>query len=84
MNVTVAIPDELVMNERNMSRELLIAYALEQLRLENISVGRLAEILDLSIDQAYGLIKERRIPSPYGLEDLERDRKTIEKLFPKC
>lgn len=84
MNVAVTIPDELVTNAQGLSREILEAYTIEKYRLEEISFGRLREILNLSVDEANILLKERRVPSQYDQEYLERDQRTIESLLRKC
>lgn len=86
MKVTVSIPDGFIppfRSEDELAREMLEAYAIENYRQEKISLGRLAEILDLSIDQANMLLKDRNVPNPYDKEDMERDLQTIELLFNK-
>ncbi|HQZ97886.1 MAG TPA: UPF0175 family protein [Pyrinomonadaceae bacterium] len=83
MTVAVTIPDELVTDAQGLSRDLLEAYTIEKFRLEEISLGRLREVLGLSIDEANILLKERRLPSQFDREYLERDRQTIESLLRK-
>lgn len=86
MEVTVSIPDELVPPGEipaDLSRHVLEAYAIENYRQEKISLGRLAEILDLSIDRANAFLKEHNVPNPYDLEDMERDLRTLDLLFSK-
>ena len=84
MEVAVTIPDKFVENRAGISREMLESYAAENLRLGRLSLGQFAELLDFSIDEAHAFVKERRIPSPYDLIDLERDRMTVETLLGKC
>lgn len=84
--MTVSIPDRFIPPHRSdddLAREMLEAYAIENYRQENISLGRLAEILDLSIDQANALLKERNVPNPYDKDDMARDLRTIELLLNK-
>ena len=84
MEVTVSIPDRFIppnSSDDDLAREMLEAYAIENYRQENISLGRLRELLDLSIDEANLLLKKHNVPNPYNKEDMERDRRTIELLF---
>ena len=86
MEITVSIPESLVppySTDDDLAREMLEAYALENYRQEKISLGRLAELLDLSIDEANGLLKRHNVPSSYGREDMERDLKTLEMFLEK-
>lgn len=84
MNVMVSIPDDFVPASSvgpDLSRQMLEAYAVENYRLERMSLGKIAELLGLSIDQTNAFLKERKIPLNYGLEDLERDRRTMEEFL---
>lgn len=84
MEITVSIPDRFLpphTNEEDLARQLLEAYAIENYRQETISLGRLAQILDLSIDGANGLLKKYNVPSLYDQEDMERDRRTLKMLL---
>ena len=86
MEVTVSIPDGFVpacSSDNDLARQMLEAYAIENYRQEMISLGRLAEILDLSIDEANALLKKHKVPVLYDLDDMERDRRTAELLFNK-
>ena len=86
MEITVSIPDGFIpaySSDDDLARQMLEAYAIENYRNENISLGRLAEILDLSIDEAHGFLKRHNVPSNYDLEDLARDRKTLELFLKK-
>lgn len=81
MEITVSIPDSLVPAGETkdiLARKVLEAYAIQNYRQEMISLGRLAEILDMSIDEANGFLKEHNVPSNYNLDDLVRDRRTLE------
>lgn len=86
MEITVSIPESFVpvySNNDELAREMLEAYTIENYRLEKISVGKLREILDLSVDEANILLKEHRVPLNYTREDLERDSRTVEMFLKK-
>jgi len=86
MEVTVSIPDGFIpsyTSDDDLARQMLEAYAIENYRQETISLGRLAEILDLSIDQAHAFLNRHNVPRKYDSEDMERDQRTIEILLQK-
>ncbi len=86
MQITVSIPDGFIppySGDDDLACQMLEAYAIENYRQEIISLGRLAEILGLSIDEANGLLKMHNVPLLYNQDDMERDRRTIELLFNK-
>jgi predicted HTH domain antitoxin len=58
MNLTLTIPETIFEQSGDqIARELLERAALEAFRTGPISLGRLAEILDLTIDEANGFLK---------------------------
>jgi len=86
MEVIVSVPDKLVesLGERpNLSRRMLEAFAIESYRSERLSLGQVAELLDISIDEANAFLKKRGVPLNYDFEDMERDEKAIETLLRK-
>ena len=86
MEITVSIPDKFVpLSEASgdVSRQMLEAYAIENYRQEKMSLGRVAELLELSIDETHAFLKEHNVPLNYDLEDLIRDRRTIEMFLKK-
>ena len=86
MEITVSIPDSFVplpFEGEDLSRQMLEAYAIENYRLGKISVGKLREILDLSVDEASILLEEHRVPVDYTLEDLAADGRTVEMFLKK-
>lgn len=85
MEVTVSIPDKFipVFEQNDVSRQMLEAYAIESYRQEKMSLGQIAELLGFSIDEANAFLKEHNIPLNYDLEDLERDRQSVELFFAK-
>lgn len=81
MEVTVNIPDKFVppsVPDDELSRDLLEAYAIENYRNENLSLGQVAELLDLSIDETHAFLKSHSVDLNYDSEDLARDSRTIE------
>lgn len=77
--VKVTIPDTIFAWEaRDIARELLERAVLEAYRSEVISVGRLAEILGFSIDEAHGFLKLNETPINLSDEDIERGAKALE------
>ncbi len=86
MDITVSIPDKFVppsAASEDVSRQMLEAYAIENYRQEKMSLGRIAELLDLTIDQTHAFLKEHNVPLNYEEEDLARDRRTIEMFLRK-
>jgi predicted HTH domain antitoxin len=81
MDVAVTIPDKFIENRHEISRQMLEAFTVENYRLEKLSLGQVAELLGFSIDEANDLLKKHRVPSNYSFEDLEQDRRAIEKLL---
>lgn len=84
MEITISIPDEFIPAEDrdgDISRRILEAYAFEQYRQEIMSLGRISELLDLSIDETNALFKRHNIPLNYDFEDMARDRRNIERLL---
>jgi predicted HTH domain antitoxin len=57
----------------NLSRAALEAHTVESYRRELISLGKLAEVLGLSIDQAPGLLKSRSVSLTYSVKDFDSD-----------
>ena len=79
--VTVTIPDNVFAQEdRAIARELLERATLEAYRSELISIGRLAEILGFSIDEAHGFLKSHDTPVNLGIEDIERGAEALHAL----
>lgn len=86
MDITVSIPDKFVPPPtpgQDFSREVLEAYAIESYRQEKLSLGQIAELLDLSINETHTFLKEHDVRLNYELDDLDRDSRTIERLLNK-
>ena len=86
MNITVSIPDKFMPPPSpgvDFSREVLEAYAIESYRQERMSLGQVAELLELSISETHAFLKDHNVRLNYGPEDLERDSKTIDLFLKK-
>ncbi|MCI0388466.1 MAG: UPF0175 family protein [Acidobacteria bacterium] len=84
MPMTLTIPETIFKHTGGeIARELLERAVLEAYRTGAISIGRLAEILELSIDEASGFLKSRQISSTLTSEDLDEGRQTLEALLNK-
>jgi len=84
MNVTFTIPETIFeQNGGQIARELLERAALEAFRASAISLGRLAEILDLTVDEANALLKAHNIRSEMTAADIEEGRAILKVLFSK-
>ncbi len=81
MEVTISIPDKFVHAagaSSDVSRQMLEAFAIENYRQENLSLGQIAELLGFSLDEANAFLKKHQIPLNYDLNDLAEDRLAIE------
>ncbi len=86
MEITVSIPDQFILTSApasTLSREMLEAYAIENYRQEKMSLGRVAELLGLSIDETHAFFKEHAVPLNYDMDDMARDLRTIEMFLKK-
>ena len=77
MEVTVNIPDEiagqLLAQGSDLSRLALEALAVEGYRAETLSLGQVAEMLNLTTYEADGFLKERGVLLNYSLEEFESE-----------
>lgn len=86
MNVVVTIPDKFAagfQTRGELSRRMLESFAVENYRREELSLGQFAELLDLSIDEANAILKERGVPLNYSLEDFQIEQNAVETLLCK-
>ncbi|MGD9630183.1 MAG: UPF0175 family protein [Pyrinomonadaceae bacterium] len=84
MEVTVSIPDKFIpvsIDDADVSRQMLEAYAIENYRQLKMSLGQLSELLELSIDEANAFLKRHNVPLNYSADDVETDRRDIEKFL---
>lgn len=59
------------------------ALLIDAYRRGQISIGRLAETIDMGVIEAQQWLADQGVPQNYGLEDYRADCRTIERLFPK-
>jgi predicted HTH domain antitoxin len=82
--VSVEIPAELVRaagwNIENLSAEAVPLLALELYREDKISLGRAAELCQMAIERFMEFSSRHNVPLHYGIQDLEEDRRTLERL----
>lgn len=84
MNVTVLIPDDFAARfgtEAELGRRALEALALEEYRAGRLSTAELRRVLGFgSRGELDGFLKARGIYEDYTPEDLERERRTLDRL----
>ena len=70
-------------NGRSLPQRAMEDLAVEAYRLEELSLGQLAEMLGLSINDANGLLKSRGISDDFSLEEFQEQRKSMAGLLGK-
>lgn len=84
MDVTVAIPDDFAARfgtADELGRRALEALALEEYRAGRLSTAELRRVLGFgSRGELDGFLKARGIYEDYTLDDLERERRTLDRL----
>lgn len=88
MQVTINLPEDVInvftSNGENVERKILEATALEGYRSNRLSQAQVRRILGFATDmQVDAFLKEHDVPLNYTIEDLEQDRRTLEKLLAK-
>jgi predicted HTH domain antitoxin len=82
--VNVEISTELVLaaglDPRNLSAEMAGRLALELYREDKVSLGRASELCQMSVEQFMQFAAQHNVPLHYGAEELEEDRRTLERL----
>lgn len=82
--VRVEIPAELAMaaglDADNLSAEATRLLALELYREDRVSLGSAAELCHLPVEQFMELSGRHNVPLHFGIDDLEEDRRTLERL----
>ncbi|MGH7058701.1 MAG: UPF0175 family protein [Acetobacteraceae bacterium] len=84
MDITLRIPDELarlIGAGGDIERRALEALALEEFKLGHLTKPELRRVL--GFDTRYeldGFLKAHEVYEPYSLEDLERERRDLERL----
>jgi predicted HTH domain antitoxin len=82
--VNVEIPAELVLaaglDSNNLSAEAARLLALELYREDKVSLGRAAELCQMSVEQFMEFAARHNVPLHYSADELEEDRRTLERL----
>jgi predicted HTH domain antitoxin len=85
MQITVKLPDEVAEGlggDAEVPRRVLEALVLQRYLAEEISLGRLAELLDLSRVETEKFLDRNNARLPYTKEMLEEDRRNLAKVSP--
>ena len=87
MEVTIKLPEDVagvfLANGENIEREVLEATALEGYRSGKLSHAQIGRMLNLSRFEVDSFLKIHDVPLNYTVEDLEADRRTLDKLLAK-
>jgi predicted HTH domain antitoxin len=82
--VQITLPAELLeaagVNPANPSRDAAMLLTLELYRENKVSLGRAAELCQTSVEAFIVFAGRREVPMHYGLADLEKDRRTLDRL----
>ena len=82
--VRVEIPAELVsaagLDTGNLSAETARFLALGLYREDKVSLGRAAELCRMPVERFMEYAAQHNVPLHYGADDLEEDRRTLERL----
>jgi predicted HTH domain antitoxin len=85
--ITIRVPAEiaahLAVDETDLSRKTLEALAVEGYRDGCLSIGQVAEMLDLSVLQAEEFLHSKDVSLNYSLDDFQEDAATIRRLNQK-
>jgi len=84
MQVTLKLPDEIAEGlgrEAEVPRRVLEALVLQRYLSEEISMGRLAELLGLSRAEAESFLDRNNARLPYTSKMLEEDRHDLGEIF---
>jgi predicted HTH domain antitoxin len=82
--VNVEIPTELVLaaglDTRNLPSEMARLLALGLYREDKVSLGRASELCQMPVEQFMEFAAQHKVPLHYGTDELEEDRRTLERL----
>ena len=82
--LSVEIPTELVLaaelDTRNLSAETDRLLALGLYREDKVSLGRAAELCQMPVEEFMEFAAQHNVPLHYGADELEEDRRTLERL----
>jgi len=87
MEITINLPEDVanvfLADGENLEREILEATALEGYRAGRLSHAQVGRMLNLNRFEVDAFLKTHDLPLNYTVEDLEADRRTLDKLFSK-
>lgn len=87
MEVTINLPEDVArvfsINGENIEREVLEATAIEGYRDGRLSHAQVGRMLGFNRFEIDAFLKTRNVPLNYSIEDLEQDRRTLDKLLSK-
>lgn len=82
--VSVEIPTELVLaaglDTGNLSADTARLLALGLYREDKVSLGRASELCQMPVEQFMEFAAQHNVPLHYGVDELEEDRRTLERL----
>ena len=86
MQLTIDLPDAMQQSlqeqfGQNLADAAKEAVAVAWYQAEKLSIGQVAELLGISVDEAQGLMKQRRVVAPYSGEDFEHESDTLHRLL---
>ncbi len=89
MSLEIALPQHIEQHLQTewgneFPRRAAEALAIEGYRTGVLSLGEVAEMLSLAINEADGFLKVRGIFAIDNLEEIEADTETLEELLAKC
>ncbi len=81
---SVEIPTELVLaaglDTANLSAETARLLALGLYREDKVSLGRASELCQMPVEQFMEFAAQHNVPLQYGVDELDEDRRTLERL----
>ena len=85
MNITVPIPDalgrRLAASGNDIARRALEAFAVEEVRVGNLSQAELRDLLGVATRGAlYAFLKTRRVYTDLDIGDLDQERRDLDRL----
>lgn len=87
MEVTINLPEDVARvfleNGENIEREVLEATAIEGYREGKLSHAQIGRMLNLNRFETDEFLRAHDVSLNYSIEDLEQDRRTLDKLFPR-
>jgi predicted HTH domain antitoxin len=85
-SVQIQLPQDLVeaaqLDPADLSLDAARLLALELFREDKISMGKAAELCETPLESFIEFAGRREVPLHFGLNELEEDRRTLQKLFP--